>query len=83
MTVKKDFTYCPECDARIRLRTPRLGQRVQCRECGTALEVIDLNPLDLDWAFDESAYDEHEPRSNRSRSASYDFRDEYPPAYDD
>lgn len=79
MTVKKDYTYCPECDSRIRLRTPRLGQRVQCRECGTPLEVIDLHPLELDWAYDDSAYDDPEPRANnRPRNASYYFRDNDP-----
>ncbi len=73
MTVKKDDTFCPECDSRIRLRTPRLGQRVQCRECGTVLEVIDLHPLELEWAFGDSSYDEYEPRPNRPRQDSYDF----------
>ncbi len=70
MTAKKEIGYCPECDSRIRLNTPRLGQRIQCRECGTALEVVVLTPLELDWAFDDSAYHEGEQRHSRSRSAT-------------
>lgn len=83
MTAKKEFGYCPECDSRIRLRSPRLGQRIQCRECGTALEVVDLTPLELDWAFEDLAYEDNEPRHNRSRSAAHDSFDDFPPAYSD
>lgn len=79
MTAKKEIGYCPECDSRIRLRTARLGQRIQCRECGTALEVVVLTPLELDWAFDDSSHDEPESRPTRSRSASYSGFE----AYDD
>ena len=43
---------CPECEKMI---VPRkgapLGECLHCPECGTLLEVISLNPLDLDYAF--------------------------------
>ena len=81
MTVKKEFSYCPECYSRVRLRTPRLGQRIQCRECGTALEVVDLTPLELDWAFEDLSYEE-EPRHTRTRSPQNSYED-FPAAYDD
>jgi lysine biosynthesis protein LysW len=49
--------YCPECNAKVTLRKrPRLGQIVTCRQCDTRLEVIDVMPLEFDWAF-EDAYD--------------------------
>jgi lysine biosynthesis protein LysW len=79
MTANKEIGYCPECDSRIRLRMPRLGQRIQCRECGTVLEVVVLTPLELEWAYEDSSYNEEEQRHNRSRSASYSSFD----AYDD
>ncbi|MBK8989030.1 MAG: hypothetical protein IPM39_23660 [Chloroflexi bacterium] len=82
MTAKKDFTYCPECDSRIRLRAPRLGQRIQCRECETALEVVDLTPLELDWAFEAIPLDD-EPRSIRTRFVAQASRKDFPAPYND
>jgi hypothetical protein len=29
-----------------------LGQRIACHECGTKLEVVDLDPLELYWIDD-------------------------------
>lgn len=56
---RKEITFCPECDSRIKLRSPRPGQKVTCHACGTALEVIELSPLELDWAFSDD-YDDFE-----------------------
>ena len=50
---KKEIGFCPECDSRIRLKSPRLGQKVSCHNCGTELEVVETSPLELDWAFEE------------------------------
>ncbi len=48
------FAPCPECDEDIRISgTPKLGKVVICPQCGTRLEVVELDPLELDWAFDE------------------------------
>jgi lysine biosynthesis protein LysW len=45
---------CPECDAQVSLgANPGLGQRAECPNCRARLTVINLNPLDLDWAFEE------------------------------
>jgi alpha-aminoadipate carrier protein LysW len=47
------FAYCPDCVRRIYLgRKPWIGQPVTCESCGADLEVVDLNPLELDWAGD-------------------------------
>ena len=43
---------CPECDAMITFLTqPTLGQCVICTHCQSALTIIQLNPIVLDWAF--------------------------------
>lgn len=47
--VKKGETYCPECDGRIALKSPRLGQKLTCKDCRVRLLVISLKPLELDW----------------------------------
>lgn len=52
------FAFCPECDRRIDLRShPRKGQLVTCPSCGAELEVINVDPLELDWAYVEPEED--------------------------
>ena len=53
--------YCPECEQKVKLGAePAEGQRVTCLNCGTILEVINLEPLELDWAYVEPADDEQD-----------------------
>ncbi len=43
---------CPECDAMIPFPTqPTPGQCVICPHCQSALTILQLNPIVLDWAF--------------------------------
>lgn len=73
MAQKKETAYCPDCDTNLRLKTVRLGQQITCRECGTLLEVVELNPVELDWAFDEPIEEEeYEPRYNREKVEEYE-----------
>ena len=45
---------CPECDAEITLTGKVLaGEIITCPECGSELEVIALDPLQLDLAPQE------------------------------
>jgi hypothetical protein len=45
------FGYCPDCLARLDLNCiPKAGQEVTCGGCNAVLKVIDLNPLQIDWA---------------------------------
>jgi lysine biosynthesis protein LysW len=49
MKKKVAETLCPECDHALRLGShPREGQQVMCPGCRTDLEVVSLDPLDLD-----------------------------------
>jgi lysine biosynthesis protein LysW len=47
-------TYCPDCDEEIVLNSPTLGYRFTCPHCDADLEVISLDPFELDWAYDWS-----------------------------
>ena len=51
---------CPECDADVHvdLDTDK-GEIVSCEECGTDLEVVGLDPVELDMV-EEATYDEDE-----------------------
>ncbi|MBC8263915.1 MAG: lysine biosynthesis protein LysW [Anaerolineales bacterium] len=43
---------CPECENPIQLsKNVKLGALTTCPECDCLLEVISLNPLDLDYSF--------------------------------
>ena len=45
---------CPDCLTRIRFHTRlMLWQKVTCPECRAALEIISLDPIELDWEYDE------------------------------
>lgn len=50
---------CPDCRSVIVFPVmPRLNQTVVCDTCEVTLAVVSLNPIELDWAFDEDEYDE-------------------------
>jgi lysine biosynthesis protein LysW len=49
---------CPDCGARIYFAArPELQDEVECEECNAVLEVINNNPIKLQWAF-EMDYDD-------------------------
>jgi alpha-aminoadipate/glutamate carrier protein LysW len=41
---------CPECDAMIDIDEDQVeeGQAIECPECGTELEVVSTEPIELD-----------------------------------
>lgn len=42
---------CIECEGAVMLdESPMLGEILECPECGVELEVISLNPLQIDLA---------------------------------
>ena len=52
---------CPQCGNEVSLGTqPKLGKLVECKECGAELEVVWLDPLELDWPLDVDEFEEDE-----------------------
>jgi lysine biosynthesis protein LysW len=52
---------CPSCGEDIRLphsSNVRIGQRLLCPHCDAGLEVIELDPVELDWADWDEEWDE-------------------------
>ena len=45
-------TFCPSCDAEVRVEKPKMGAMVRCRECDTQLEIISLDPFEVDFPLD-------------------------------
>jgi hypothetical protein len=49
------MAFCPDCDGSVPVGPrPGLGKRVTCPHWNAELEVIELLPSELDWAYDES-----------------------------
>ena len=50
-----DFPFCPACDLEIEIDEMDVdrGQRIGCPECGVTLQVLSVNPIDLDVADEE------------------------------
>ena len=53
---------CPECEAEVHVDTDSdKGDVVSCDECGSQLEIVGLDPVELDIVEeDEEDYDEDE-----------------------
>lgn len=54
-------SVCPSCGAQVTVKgTPKIGMHTTCRSCDTELEVVWLDPLELDWPMDEGESDAEE-----------------------
>jgi alpha-aminoadipate carrier protein LysW len=52
---------CPECDADVHVDTDAdKGDIMSCEECGTDLEVVGLDPVELDIVEEDDIDDEEE-----------------------
>lgn len=50
---------CPECDADVHVDTDAdKGDIISCEECGTDLELVGLDPVELDIVEDEDLDDD-------------------------
>ena len=55
------MAQCPECGNPIQLgKNVKLEALITCPECDCLLEVISLNPLDLDYALGDEEWEEEE-----------------------
>jgi alpha-aminoadipate carrier protein LysW len=49
---------CPECDSEVQVdEESDKGDVVDCPDCGTTLEVVGLDPIELDVATEEEEED--------------------------
>jgi alpha-aminoadipate carrier protein LysW len=52
---------CPECDADVHVDTDAdKGDIMSCEECGTELEVVGLDPVELDIVEEDDFGDDEE-----------------------
>ena len=49
---------CPSCGEWATLTDhPKIGQKITCTECEADLEVIEVDPVELDWTYLEDEVD--------------------------
>ena len=54
---KKSQGECPACRKYVFIgHSPQVGSGVICTRCHTELQIVDLNPVSLDWISDEQDY---------------------------
>lgn len=69
---------CPECDEKIRMPgRPTLGRRFACHNCGVELELINLDPVELDWVYNEPDEDDTDPDWNWDDDDDFDDEDDF------
>lgn len=72
------MALCPECDETIRLPgSPALGRRFACLNCGVELELINLEPVELDWVYSEPEADDTDPDWDSEDSDDFGDEDDF------
>ena len=68
---------CPSCGEWVKLPDhPKIGQKITCLQCEADLEVIEVNPVELDWAFMEAELDDEEWDDDEDWDEEEDWGDE-------
>lgn len=50
--------FCLDCDHALNIKNAKIGQKVTCSNCGSEMEVIGINPVELDWVYEPIDDDE-------------------------
>ena len=67
------FVDCPTCNVPVKInQTVKLGDTISCTACKAALEVVWLDPIELDVLIDDDEFEE-----------IYDDSDDVEDPYDD
>jgi len=52
---------CPQCEKGVEVGShPTIGKAVRCGGCGAELEIVWLDPIELDWPIIDDDSDEYE-----------------------
>ena len=71
------FAECISCGSEIKFaRQPKMGLTVTCPECDAELEVVWLDPIELDWPFDDEEFEEDEEYDYDDDDDEEDYYDE-------
>ena len=72
------MAHCPECEAVLDLELDDVeeGQLVSCPECGVDLEVVNINPVELDLADGDDLETDDDEDSDEDDDLDYDEEEE-------
>ena len=57
---KVTVVECISCGDNIRItRPPKVGDFVTCHGCDEQFEIVDLDPVVIDWPYYEDDYDDY------------------------
>ena len=72
------MAHCPECEAVLDLELDDVeeGQLVSCPECGVDLEVVNINPVELDLADGDDLETDADEDSDEDDDLDYDEDEE-------
>jgi len=58
---KSRVATCPDCGEGVPVEGAiELGKKVTCPTCDAKLEVVETIPLELDWVFEDTYYEEED-----------------------
>jgi DNA-directed RNA polymerase subunit RPC12/RpoP len=59
--IREAMIECMDCGVRFPIKGRiALGQEIACPECGTWMEVVSLDPVQVDWIYDELEHDQEQ-----------------------
>jgi len=59
---------CPECEAEIHVGDDvDKGETIRCEECEARLEVVGLDPIELDLALEDEEEEDYDDDEERER----------------
>jgi lysine biosynthesis protein LysW len=75
------FAACASCGAKVNVgKNPELGQRFTCPSCDDVMEVVWLDPIELDWPIDDDEdyddYDDEDFEDDEDLEDDEDFEDD-------
>ena len=84
MASGKKYTICTVCNSRLDLGSnPEVGLVVVCEECDTEFEIVDLDPITLDYAefgeddeLEDDLFEEDDDYFDDDLEDDYDFDDD-------
>ena len=58
---KKETVECLACDEDVYVgRNPKVGNFVTCQHCDETFQIIDIDPILIDWPYDDDDYSDDE-----------------------
>ncbi len=74
---------CPSCGANVIIDKPKMGKMVTCRSCREVLEVVWLNPVELDWPIGDEDEEDYEYEDDEEYEDLDDLDDDWDDDEDD